>query len=151
MKFKFLYTFFGIALMAFFTMSNSGGVAAVQEKGRTNAPGDAGFCGQCHSSGAFAPTVSVALSLDGAPVTDYVAGTTYDVTVTVDGTTGTPSGYGFQVVALLDNESSVNTFFPITGGTETVELGAGDQAGRQYFEHFGTSSGNVFEGEWTAP
>jgi hypothetical protein len=87
------------------------------------------------------------------PTTQFVAGNTYTVKVTVGNTMGNPFGYGFQFTALTDADNS-----PISGysslasnvkqKTITVQNAFN---GRTYLEHNGVTSNNVFQFNWTAP
>lgn len=149
MKLKLIYTFFGLAVLVFTTMSNSGGRAAVGSVGATSAPGDGTVCTTCHSSGNFGTSVDVKLKdkTSGAEVNEYMPGVTYDVEVSI-GTSTTPAGYGFQVLAL---QNSDNTSISTWANALTANTQLTNANNRQYFEHSGVASDNLFEAEWTAP
>ncbi|MFK7946187.1 MAG: choice-of-anchor V domain-containing protein [Saprospiraceae bacterium] len=148
MKLKFIYTFFGLAAFTLITMSNSGGRAGGGQ-GATTAPGEGTVCTTCHNGGSFGASVDVILKdkASGAEVTEYMPGVTYDVEVSI-GTSTTPSGYGFQVLALQNSDnSSISTWANnITANTRLTT-----NSGRQYFEQADIATTNIFEAEWTAP
>jgi len=142
------------ALGYFLFSSNSNGRATVANSGNTGAPGE-NTCGQCHSGGNYNASVNIQMFANGAtvPTTQFVAGNTYTVKVTVSNSVGNPFGYGFQFTALTDGESA-----PISGysslasnvkqKTITVQNAFN---GRTYLEHNGVTSNNVFQFNWTAP
>ena len=81
-------------------------------------------------------------------ITEYVAGQTYDVLVTINTAMGTPAGYGFQIVSLeAGNNTPINTWANPANNVQLATL----NNGRQYAEHNGISSTNTFSMEWTAP
>ena len=82
--------------------------------------GDAGTCANCHTGGTSA-TGSIDLTIAGNPTT-YVAGQTYDLTLTLSdaeaGVNGNPRIGGFQIAAVAPGtNNSIGTFVP--GGTDT--------------------------------
>lgn len=149
MKLKFIYTFFGLAAFVLITMSNSSGRAGIGNAGATTAPNEGTVCTTCHTGGNFGASVDVKLKdkVSGAEVMEYMPGVTYDVEVSI-GTSTTPAGYGFQVLALQDSDnSSVSSWANnLTANTRISTAG-----GRQYFEQLGVAANNTFEAEWTAP
>ncbi len=161
MKFKFIYTFFSISLLAFLFMSHSGGRADDQGKGNTAAPGDEMIggnprvCASCHT-GANTDIMMTQLIevLDGtgAAITEYVPGQTYRVKVTNEVVAGDPAGFGFQVLALkasLDIDGDDVAAF--SNPANNVKIAIATSNGRQYAEHDGVSETNTFEVDWTAP
>jgi len=105
-----VYTFFffslACALMLLFT-GYSGGPAATLGVGYTGAPGDdmTFTCATCHNANAFGE-VMVELTSDGSEVT-YSAATSTPVKLTVTATSGMPSGYGIQLIALNEENTMV--------------------------------------------
>lgn len=147
MKLKFIYLFFSCLSITALLLSNSGGAGAQQGVDRTGSPVGSGSCASCHNSGTFAPTLKVEV-LDGSDVvTTYQPGKDYKLSIVIDATSGTPSGYGFQAVAL--------------NGMDDVEIGSFAAPGmgkrlttindRTYVEQSETSSENTFLLDWTAP
>lgn len=153
MKFTFLYTLLAMLFTAFLFLSNSGGRAAVANEGNTGAPGDNAFnnrtCQTCHNSAAIQVALNIsALDLDGNPVDAYQPGETYRLRVNVNAAVGSPLGYGFQLVSLLNNgQSPVNSWSNPAGN---VKLSTPSN-GRQYAEHASVGANNTFEADWTAP
>lgn len=152
MKQKTLLTIFGLAFLAFVFSSNSGGRASSGGAGNTGAPGETGTCASCHSGGSFGSSLSVQVFNAGTttPVTNYMPGTTYDLKVTVTNSSGSPAGYGFQMVA-LKNSTNTSTGTWTTPGSNTKIATAGT---RSYVEHGvgGTySTSNIFTTKWVAP
>lgn len=157
MKIRILYIFFGVALLAFFQLSNSAGRAAGPGRGNTGAPGDETLtngnprtCVTCHASSA---TTQVSLSMvvkdaNGDPISGYSPGDTYDVELTVNLDAGTASAYGFQMLSLIDaSEASTDSWSDPGSNTQIATA----SNGRDYAEHAGPSNTNVFNVKWTAP
>lgn len=130
-------------------MSNSSGRANLFGQGVTGAPGDTSrTCASsgCHSSGAFSPNASLMVTdNDGNAVSSFVPGQTYDVSLVVEAT-GTPSAYGFQMIALDNDDSPVNNWGELGSNVQKVSVGPKD-----YIEHSSPSSSNEFRTKWTAP
>ncbi len=156
MKLNFIYTFFCMFALSFLFLSNSGGRAASQNWGNTGAPGDqltgAGTpwtCQTCHG-GTIGVTMEIEILNGGIAVTEYLPGQKYDARVTITHQAGTtPSGFGFQMVSLLDSDDSdVNGW---SNPASNVQIATASNTGRSYAEHNGTSTSNTFELEWTAP
>ena len=163
MKFNFLYTLFSIALCAFVFLGNSGGRADTQNWGNTGAPGDETLangnprtCQSCHNNSA---TTQVTLSIDvvdaeGNNINDigYVAGVTYDVTVTVNVASGSPELYGFQMVCLNAEEGVDGNEVPSWSDLgANVKSAIASNTNRTYVEQNGPSTTNTFTMKWTGP
>lgn len=138
----------------FIFASNSNGRATAANSGNTGAPGE-NTCGQCHNGGNFGASVSIQVFAQGAtvPTTQFVAGNTYTVRVTVNNSIGTPGGYGFQLTALSGAENTPvsgysNLATNVKQKTITVQNAF---TGRTYLEHNGVTTNNVFQFSWTAP
>jgi trimeric autotransporter adhesin len=147
---KVIFTLFTVAFLAFLFSSNSGGRATSGGSGNTGAPSE-GTCANCHSGGSYNPSLSVQIFQAGTqtPVTQYMAGITYDMKVTVTAAMGSPAGYGFQMVALRSGNTNAGSWSNPGANTKTATAG-----GRNYVEHGvgGTySSTNTFTMKWTAP
>ena len=113
-----------IALLsvAFITMSNRSGRTRVSGQGATTSPGESGqFCGSvgCHLGNTFETDVQLELrDVDGNLVNQYIPGQDYSVNINI-GHTGTPAGYGFQIVSLRDSDDSgINNFFDLPDLTQ---------------------------------
>jgi hypothetical protein len=149
MKLKFIYMFFGLAAFGMLALSNSSGRASFSGQGATTAPGEGTVCTSCHNGGNYGASVNVRLKdkVSGEPITEYTPGETYDVEVII-GTSTTPGGYGFQVLALKDmDNSSVSTWANnVTMNTKFTNAG-----GRQYFEQGTALQDSIMMAEWTAP
>ena len=130
-------------------MSNSSGRGNIFGQAVTGAPGDSNLtCASagCHSSGAFSPSADLeVLDGNGNSVTTFTPGETYDITLSVTAT-GNPNSYGFQMVALLEDESAATDWSEIGSNTQIVTIGS-----RDYIEHSSPSSSNEFSTKWTAP
>ena len=142
------------AIGYFLFSSNSNGRATVANSGNTGAPGE-NTCGQCHSGGNYNASVTIQMFANGAtvPTTQFVAGNTYTVKVTVGNTIGSPFGYGFQFTALTAAEDSPvsgysNLATNVKQKTITIQNAFN---GRTYLEHNGVTANNLFQFNWTAP
>lgn len=130
-------------------LSNSAGRGSAAGQGATGAPGDGLTCASsnCHgSAGPFAAQIDIALSKDGEAVDQYVPGETYTMSITVDATSGTPSRYGFQMTAIVGDNSGAGSFSEVSSNAQAINLN-----GRAYLEHNGPSNSETFTATWTAP
>lgn len=144
-----LYTSIILIITAFALMSNSGGRGNVGGEAVTGAPGEGGrTCGSngCHSAGAFEPAVSMELisQNSGTLKESYKGGRLYTTKLTI-GASGSPGGYGFQMVALNAEGNSVGVW-TANDDTQTVTLD-----GRSYIEHAKRLTEPVIELTWMAP
>ena len=149
-------TLFLLSALYIVLSSRSAGVASQLNDDKTGAPGTGGAtCGNCHNNGAYG-TVVVSINLfvlgTNTPVTAYTPGTTYDMRVRVQPSSGTPAGYGFQMTCLT---TTGNT--PVAGysnlGTNVKQktITTGTFNGRTYVEQNGVVNNNQFLFQWTAP
>ena len=161
MKIRLLYTLFLATLCVVVLQSNRNGRATVGSEGVTGAPGDTAQGGSaktcavngCHSAGAFGPlSLSIALldSTTQTPVAQYLPGKNYIARVTLTAGSGTPAGYGFQMIALLDNGNvPTNSFSDPLGLANNYKLKT--LGTRTYAEHQTMSVTNTFNVVWKAP
>jgi hypothetical protein len=160
MKLKFIYTIFSLSFLALVFMSNEAGRADSQGKGNTGAPGDETIgvtprtCVSCHNSSA---TIQMTLGIEvldasGMATDKYMPGQTYRVRVTNEVASGTPMGYGFQIVC-LNAPQDVNgaNEAAFSNPSDNAKIAIASSNGRQYAEHDTMSDTNVFEVDWTAP
>ncbi|NNF22287.1 MAG: HYR domain-containing protein, partial [Saprospiraceae bacterium] len=116
--------------------------------GNTGAPGD-GICSNCHGGGGGGFDGDIDIS--GIPST-VTPNTTYNVTMTLNASTGSPVRGGFQVVALQDaNDNNAGDWTNNGGGSSLLT-----QGGREYFGHnpaqfFGAGTSVSWDADWTAP
>lgn len=146
MKKRFLLLTFTLGVLAFTFMSNSGGRASVANADSTGANGGP-FCQQCHSAGAFNPSLTIELLEEGTTnaVTQYVPGMVYDVKMTVTADGG-QSGFGAQMAAF----SGTNVLAGLSAPSSNAQVGTLN--GGDYLEQSGLSTTDgVFSGKWTAP
>ena len=114
--------------------------------GRTGAPGD-GLCTDCHSdNGSFTGDIT----LSGVPAT-AMANSTYNITVTVDVTGGSPIRAGFSTTSLDSNDNAAGDWTNPSSDATLKNAG-----GREYFGHepavnFGAGSSISWDADWTAP
>jgi len=160
MKIRLLYTLFFSTLCLVVLQSNRNGRATVGSEGVTGAPGDVSQGGNaktcavngCHSAGTFSPSLSIALldSLSLTPVAQYLPGKNYIARVTITASSGTPAGYGFQMIAIRDNGNvALNGFSDPGGLSNNYKLKT--LSGRTYAEHQTMSTTNTFNVVWKAP
>jgi Secretion system C-terminal sorting domain len=157
MKIQLLYTTFALLSSALLLTSNAGGVAAVQNKGYTGAPGDEmvnpntpKLCSSCHTGGAFNPTATIQLlDANNNPVTKYNPGITHTVRFTITAT-GAPSAYGFQMIDIRDADTTNFKGFVQGAQPAGTQIGITTN-GRMYAEHSMRSATNVFNMKWKAP
>lgn len=135
--------------------SSSGGRATAANKGNTGAPNETSTCASCHSGGSYG-TVSLTIQAFDLgttnPVTTYTAGTQYDMRVTVNHTSGTPSGYGFQLTCLKQGANTpISGYSNLASNVKQKTITSGTYNGRTYCEHSGVTNNNIFNFRWTAP
>lgn len=115
---------------------------------KTGAPGE-NNCTQCHAgSSQSGATENTFVLLSGfTPVTSYIPGQTYNVSVSM---ASAPAKKGFQATALSSSDVMAGTFTGQgVGGTSVSSL-----AGRQYANHTSasnTSTNMAWVWTWTAP
>ena len=159
---KIIYTFFLIAT-AFTLTSNSSGKAASEGEGMTGAPGDrfqangsAVTCQSCHTGGSYNPTAKIEFFNEAGTtaVTKYEAGKNYTIRLTITAS-GTPSGYGFQMIDIRkSNSTNIKGFLPAasqTAGIQITPITSGNQANRSYAEHSRSLASNTINVKWKAP
>jgi len=159
MKFRNIYILLALLSLGYIFVSTSAGRADATNWGNTGAPGDQTLgngsprtCISCHSGGNIEVDLGIDIqNLDGSALENnsYVPGATYNMSVTITASSGTPSGYGFQMVALTDaDEQEVNTW---SNPSANTEIAFANNTGRTYVEQTSTSSSNTFTMDWQAP
>lgn len=146
---KYIYSIMLIA-GALALLSNAAGRGTISGQGASGAPGDGLTCasGNCHgSTGSFGTEINISLSKDGEEVSSYLPGETYALAITINATMGTPSRYGFQMTAVVDQDNSgAGAFSDVSSNAQMLNLN-----GRAYLEHNGPSNSETFMATWTAP
>lgn len=128
-------------------MLRSTGPAANGLGDRTGSPISSGTCSACHSGGAYSPSITLNITDNlGNPVTSYIPGAEYNLTFTVNNSSGTPGGYGMQATALLASNAAAGTFSTPSSNAQIIPV-----SGRSYFEHNIRSTSPTFTSKWTAP
>ncbi len=155
-------TFTFIAFLGVFAiLSFSGGRASSGDEGNTGAPGDVAnrTCQFCHSAGAFGPpTMKIELydSVGTTKLTTYRPGQVHTVRVTTTAT-GTPIGYGFQMIDIKKTGNTpvagfLQQGFQTASNVQIATTSAGSLTpNRTYAEHRGVSSSPIFNVKWKAP
>ncbi len=117
--------------------------------GRTGAPGESN-CTGCHS-GSVTPNSAenvFTITKDGNPVTDYIAGETYEISLSIANPT---AKQGFQATVLNDNAQMAGSF----SSSSSNGISTQSSNGRSYVGHntSGTNSTNFpsWNWEWIAP
>lgn len=148
MKKKFILLSFTFAALALTFMSNSGGRASFGNGDNTGAPSSGAFCQQCHAAGNFSPSITVEIFEENTTnaVTEYIAGTVYDVKITLSAN-GNQNGFGTQMTCLDASNNPITGFSSPSSNAQLATLGTG----RQYVEHSGLSTSGEFTAKWTAP
>ncbi len=152
MKLKFIYTLFYSSLLFFIVLmliGFSAGPATQQGGNFTGSPTSTNICGSCHGNpGSFGGVTTLVVITDdfGIPVTEYAAGMTYNVSVTVLNGSGTPAAHGFQCIAVDDTNAQAGSF---SAPQTNVKFATSGQI--QVAEHKNPSPSPVFEFKWTAP
>lgn len=83
----------------------------------------------------------------GTPIDKYEPGKTYTVEFKITPTNGSPARYGFQAVALLDeNNSNAGQFSQLGERVRSFT-----QSGRQYLVQSQPNTNGIFQATWIAP
>ncbi len=148
MKILYTTTFVILSLML---MSNRMGRGNQTGVGATMAPGETGqFCGQqgCHATNTFSPEINIeVLDADGNTVSEYVPGSTYNVTYEAVATQSVAAGYGFMMISLDGDNNPIETWADLPDLTRSIDLG-----GRMYVEHTNRiAAGTKLNFTWSAP
>jgi hypothetical protein len=151
---KILYIFSGLVTILLFA-NNALGPVARQQKGYTGAPGDQpNTCATCHNTGTFAATATLQV-FDAAgttAVTKYALGTEYTIRLTITAGSGTPTGYGFQMIDIRKKDSTnVKGFLPKTSQATNIGVDTITATGRVYAGHNAILTTNVINVKWKAP
>ena len=129
----------------------SNGAAAMGLGDRTGSPISAGAtCAGCHGGASLNTALLINLmDANGNTVTSYTPGNSY--TLDFEVTSTTTGGYGFQGVALTNNNWQAGVMGnPTTINTQVTNL-ISTGGGLQYVEHAGVSTSGIFSLPWTAP
>lgn len=150
---KILYIFSGLVTILLF-VNNATGPAARQGKGFTGAPGDEpNTCVTCHSAGTFGTTATIQVfdSVGTTAVTKYALGKQYTLRMTITAASGTPSGYGFQMIDIRKSDNTnIKGFLAKADQAATVNITT-IASGRVYAEHGARLASNVINVKWKAP
>jgi hypothetical protein len=147
MKFKNIYKIAGLIGLCILLQSKKNGPATALNLQVTGAPGE-GTCANsnCHTSGAFNPTLSMSM-FDGANLAiKYEPGKTYTLKITNSPISGMPARYGFQAVSLSSANNQAGEW-----GTTPTGMAQKTVSGRKYIEHSEPAVNGVFELPWVAP
>ncbi len=159
MKFRLIYLLFLGALCFVVLPGNKNGRASEAKKGNTGAPGDEAnangaprICTYCHF-GAAGPVVFIhLLDENGDTLNQYIPGQQYKARVTISNNNPSLTGYGFQMIALRDADTTdIDGFFDPGNNTVNNYKIATINNGRTYVEHDNISNSNSFEVVWNAP
>lgn len=142
-----------IVALSFFVliilMSNSSGRGNIAGQAVTGAPGDSNrTCASsgCHSSGSFSPSADLRVTDDNGNLVDgFIPGETYNLSLNIDAT-GDPAAYGFQMIALKEDNSPADDWSETGANIRVVGIN-----NRDYIEHNSPSASNEFKTKWTAP
>lgn len=150
----------GMAILMLF-LNSSSGYGSVNDEGITGAPGDEmnganpKTCQYCHSSGAFGPPTMTIQFLDSTAtnaVTSYLPNKLYTIRVTITAGSGTPTGYGLQMIDIRkSNSTNLKGFLPTTQQNTGIQITTLMKNARQYAEHNRRSTSNRFDIKWRAP
>jgi len=138
----------GFVLSTLLLLSNDDGV----QQPVTGAPDESGVsCNACHNGGNYNPTIEMKL-LDASmqPVTSYVPGTIYNVSLKVIGI-NSPRSYGFQMVNLADADNADKGLWSGFGNNvKQINLTVKTKP-RKYLVQSSPKTDGEFLVKWTAP
>ncbi len=146
MKLRFIYTTFCLLLGATLWMSNSLGRAA-GGGGNATVAGCGG--GSCHKGGTFQGKTTLSVKKNGAEVTKYSPGETYDVSFLVEKTAGAAAFFGFQMTASVGTKDA-GVFSAVAAGANS-EAQISTLGTRTFVEHKLKMASGAVNMKWTAP
>jgi len=149
-KFKTVWLLFISACLIIVISANENGPLAFNSLLYvTGAPGDQGTCANCHTSVPNNQQSSINIDFNNGLLA-YQPGQTYNVSVTVTGST--INKYGFQMTSLKNSTNTKSGKFIPSLGTDTfyIQLAGSPGVFRRYIEQntAGTGAWNI---QWTAP
>ncbi len=143
-----IFTLLGLSIAAILLMANSSGRGSVAGEAVTGAPGEAGnTCGKvgCHTAGAFSPEGMIEfLNPDGELVDSYESGVEYTVRLNISAT-GSPSAYGFQMVALGETIENAGEWLTLPDPVQELTM-----LNRSYVEQGAPFTSPTVEIPWMA-
>lgn len=110
-------------------------------------------CSNCHTNGGFDIGLNLELvDSDNNVITEYLPNEIYTARMTINTLSGAaPSGYGFQMVSLIDSDNSDVNGWDDSEISSNVQLIFANSTGRVYAEHNDLSASNEFTARWVAP
>lgn len=122
----------------------SHGVANIDQKDRTGAPGSSANCSACHNSGiSFSTVPSIVVTENSNIITAYEPLKKY--TVTVDIQSSGNIAHGFQITGLLDDNTFGGLVESVNDGQKIV------LNDKWYFENSKNETGGSYSMNWIAP
>ena len=144
-----LYTLLFV-LFTFVLLSYSGGPGTIASLAVAGAPGESLTCGNagCHVGNAFGQVTTVEVSdAEGNLVDSYMPETEYTIQLSISANTGTPSAYGFQMVALSGaDDTNIGEWVSLPDNIAVVNI-----LDRNYIEHTSPFEENTMSLTWTSP
>jgi len=133
-----------------FATKNSNGITQAPLDWDANGDGIKETCAKCHNDNPFDADLEIFVTdPNNSRILGYDPGAPYTIHVKINHATGTPAGYGFQMVGLIDADSSgLPSFTNLSANAKEVS----GILGRNYYEHNnGASDDNEFTFDWIAP
>jgi hypothetical protein len=155
---KLIYPILSLTFLAIIFLNSSSGPALARNQGYTGAPikGSTSSeltCKTCHNNETFGATGKLETfdSIGTTAVTSYQPNKVYTIRLTISTTTGTPSGYGFQMIDLFKSDSTNVKGF-LVKEKQAADIGIdATTAGRVYAEHNAILTLNIINVKWRAP
>lgn len=126
-------------------LSNSNGPGLVQRTDFTRSPVSLRSCNNCHIGGDFQPHPTMTMTYDGATITTYEPGKTYELQIHLT-SENIPSAYGFQLVGMTPDFQQAGSWGDAPLHTHMVTIN-----NRGYWEHSQPLTDTQYAIEWTAP
>ncbi len=143
-----------IALFFLF-INNANGPANVQQIGYTGSPVDqSATCNSCHNGGNYGASAGLEVfdATGTTAVSSYELGKQYTIRLTISVSTGTPVGYGFQMIDLRQsNNVNVKGFLPTAQQTTGIAVNTITSTGNVYAEHSTRLNTKIINVKWKAP
>jgi hypothetical protein len=151
---KIIYIF--ISISSFFLFKgNLGGPVSVQQTGYTGSPVDqSSTCNSCHSGGAYDASASIEVFNDAGTtaVSSYQLNQQYTIRLTIAVSSGSPAGYGFNMIDLQQsNNKNVKGFLPTAQQATGIGIRQISATGNIYAEHSSRITSKIINVKWKAP
>lgn len=148
--------YISLSISSFFLFKgNLGGPINAQQIGYTGSPVDQSTtCNACHSGGTYGASASIEVFNDAGTtaVSSYQLNQQYTIRMTIAVSSGSPAGYGFNMIDLQQsNNKNVKGFLPTAQQATGIGIRTISATGNVYAEHSSRITSKIINVKWKAP